>query len=205
MRTKTLLLGAAVAVAGISASQAQVYSVNAVGYVNVNIPIGFSMIANPLNTTNNTIGSLLTTVPNFANFLRWNGTGFDTATFIFGSWDQPQYTLNPGEGGFLNVDTAFTLTWVGDVMQGNLTNSIPAGFSVKASQVPQQGGVTSALGLTSLGVFDNLLKWNGNGYDTYTFLPGGTWDPSEPIIKVGEAFFLNAGGSTSWNRSFSVN
>jgi len=205
MRTKTLLLAAVVVAAGISASQAQVYSVNAVGYVNKNIPVGFTMIANPLNTTNNTIGNLLPSVPNFSNFLRWNGTGFDTATFIFGSWDQPQYTLNPGEGGFINTDTAFTITWVGDVMQGNLSNSIPAGFSVKASQVPQTGGVSSVLGLNSLGIFDNLLKWNGNGYDTYTVLPGGSWDPSEPVINVGEAFFINAGGSTSWNRSFSVN
>src|SRR5882724_2120301 len=38
MRTKTLLLIAAVAVAGVVASNAQVYSVNAVGYVNKSIP-----------------------------------------------------------------------------------------------------------------------------------------------------------------------
>jgi hypothetical protein len=205
MRTKTVILTAAVIAAGIGASQAQVYSVNAVGYVNYNIPNGFSLIANPLNTTNNTIGYLLQNVPNFCNFLSWNGTGFDTATYIFGAWDHPEYSLKPGEGGFINTDTPFTITWVGEVMQGSLTNDIPSGFSVRASMVPQAGGVTSVLGLTQLGTFDNLQKWNGTGYDTYTVLPGGGWDPSEPTFNVGEAFFLNTGGSASWTRTFSVN
>jgi hypothetical protein len=205
MRTKTVLLTAAVIAAGIGASQAQVYSVNAVGYVNANIPIGYTLVANPLNTTNNTIGNLLQNVPNFCNFLKFNGTSFDVATYIFGAWDTPEITLAPGEGGFINTDTAFSITWVGEVMQGNLTNSIPTGYSVRASQVPQSGGVSSVLGLSSLGTFDNLLKWNGNSYDVYTVLPGGGWDPSEPVISVGEAFFLNTGASTQWTRSFSVN
>ena len=48
MRTKTLLLTAALSAAGIATSMAQVYSANAVGYVNKLIPTGFSMIANPV-------------------------------------------------------------------------------------------------------------------------------------------------------------
>ena len=47
MRTKTLLLTAALAAAGVVSSMAQVYSVNSVGYVNLTLPNGFSMIANP--------------------------------------------------------------------------------------------------------------------------------------------------------------
>jgi hypothetical protein len=204
MRTKTLLLTVAAIAAGISASQAQVYSVNAVGYVNKNVPAGYSMIANPLNTTNNTIGALLTGVPNFSNLLKWNGTGFDVATFVFGAWDTPAVTLNPGEGAFINTETAFTVTFVGEVMQGNLSNPIPVGYSIRSSQVPQTGGA-SALGLTTLQAFDNLLQWNGTTYVIYTVLPGGGWDPSEPVITVGESVFLNTTAATSWDRTFNVN
>jgi hypothetical protein len=204
MRTKTLLLTAAAIAVGITASQAQVYSVNAVGYVNKNVPVGYSMIANPLNTTNNTIASLIPTAPNFCNLLKWNGTSFDVATYVFGAWDTPAVTLNPGEGAFINTDTAFTITFVGEVMQGNLVNPVPAGYSIRSSQVPQTGGA-NALGLTTLQAFDNLLKWNGTSYDVYTVLFGGAWDPSEPTIAVGESVFLNTTAATSWNRTFNVN
>ena len=53
MRTKTLLLTAFVGALGFTAAQAQVYSVNAVGYVNKSIPAGFSIVANPLNNGEN--------------------------------------------------------------------------------------------------------------------------------------------------------
>lgn len=51
MRTKTLLLSAAAVAAGVASLKAQsnVYSLNVVGYVNVNLPAGFNMIQNPLD------------------------------------------------------------------------------------------------------------------------------------------------------------
>jgi hypothetical protein len=206
MRTKTLLLTAAVFAAGLGASMAQVYSVNAVGYVNTRLTNQFTMISNPLNTTNNTIGSLLANVPDFSNFYRWNGGAFDIATFI-GGWDHPEYTLNPGEGGFIGIDPGslpFTITFVGDVMQGSLTNPIPAGYSIRSSQVPQAGGITSQLGLAALSDFDNLYKWVNDHYVIYTYVFGG-WDPSEPVLNVGESVFINASTSGNWTRTFSVN
>src|SRR5213075_206777 len=64
MRTKTTLLTAALVAAGALTSMAQVYSVNIVGYINLNIPKGFSMIANQLDTTpDNTLASVLPNPP----------------------------------------------------------------------------------------------------------------------------------------------
>lgn len=212
MNTKTLLLLGALGAAGMTSAVAQtnVYSVNAVGYVNVPLPTGFSLIANQLNSTNNTIGSLLAGLPNFSNFYKFTpGSGFDIATLVFGAWDKPAITLNPGEGGFVNVGSASSVTFVGDVPQGNLTNTALAGFSIRSSMVPQAGRIDT-LGLASaLSNFDNLYKWNGNGYDIYT-LTFGSWSlngsPSGvPTVAVGEAFFLNLNNPISWVRSFSVN
>jgi hypothetical protein len=112
--------------------------------------------------------------------------------------------LNPGEGVFINPGpTGFTNTFVGEVMQGALSNPIPAGYSLRGSQVPQAGDVT-ALGLTDdLANFDGILKWTGTAYESYT-LTFGNWTPSVPTLDVGDAFFVNAGAATSWTRNFTV-
>ena len=137
MNTKTLLLLGALGAAGMTSAVAQtnVYSVNAVGYINLTLPTGFSLIANQLNSTNNTIGSLLTGLPNFSNFYKFvPGTGFDIATLVFGAWDKPNLTLNPGEGGFVNLGSPGALTFVGEVPQGSLTNAAPkASLSARAT------------------------------------------------------------------------
>jgi len=205
MRTKALLLSAALLAAGLTGSTAQsVYSVNAVGYVNLSLPAAYSMIANPLNTTNNTLNALLSDAPNSSQVLKWNGTGFDVATFFFGAWDN-NFTLNPGEGAFILPNGPYTVTFVGEVMQGSLTNPIPAGYSIRASQVPQSGGLTTTLGLTQLENGSQVLVWNGSGYNVHTLF-FGNWDPTEPSINVGQSFFINAAGAgASWTRAFSVN
>lgn len=204
MRTKALLLSAALLAAGLTTSTAQtVYSVNAVGYVNLSLPAGYTMIANQLNTTNNTLSALLPDVPNFTQVLKWTGSGFNVATLLFGTWDQ-NLTLNPGEGAFINLGSAATVTFVGEVMQGSLTNPIPAGYSIRASQVPQSGGLTTTLGLSQLPNFSQVLIWNGSSYNVHTLL-FGNWDPAEPQINVGQSFFVNTASAVDWTRTFSVN
>jgi hypothetical protein len=74
MRTKTLLLTAALGALSSASLMAQVYSLNAVGYINVSCiggtSGGYTLIANQLNTTNNFISPLLDsqlgTNPSFA-------------------------------------------------------------------------------------------------------------------------------------------
>src|SRR5262245_59884539 len=133
MRTKTLLLSAALLAAGVAASMAQptVYSINAVGYVNLAIPGGLSMIANPLNASPNNDLSLLN-VEAGANFYLWN---FDIQDFIIytsiggATWlpdNGPANSFAPGGGGFIQLSGPTTNTFVGEVMQGSLANPIPS-------------------------------------------------------------------------------
>lgn len=202
---------AALLAATLATSVAQnVYSLNVVGYVNVPVEGGgtlgkYTMIANPLNTTNNTIGALLPNVPFTAQLYKYTGAGFDIATFL-GVWDNPNYTLNPGEGAIMLSTEPFTNTFVGEVMQGNLTNNFPAGFSIRASMVPQAGTLT-ALGFdgSALGIGDNVYQWNATAqsYDIFTYL--GIWTPSEPTLKVGESIWFNTAAPGKWVRSFTVN
>jgi hypothetical protein len=210
MRTKILVLTAVLSAAGVASSLAQVFSVNAVGYVNKVIPVGFTMISNPLDTSNNTLSALIPAPPLFSSFYKWTGTGFDIATFGPGGWDLPAITLNPGEGGFINTDTAFTNTFVGEVKQGGpgtpnatLSNPIPIGFSIRGSMVPQAANI-EALGLTNLSLFDSIYKWNGTTYTIYTLGVAG-WDPGIPTVEVAESLFINTSAAVNWTRNFNVN
>ncbi len=205
MRTKALLLAAAVAAGGLATAAAQtVYSINTVGYVNMVIPAGFSMIANPLNTTNNTLANLMPSAPAGTIVYKFTGSGFSiSAIDDLGEWSNPNLTLNPGEGCFVRSPVQFTNTFVGEVMQGNLTNSYPAGFSIRASQVPQEG-TASALGLVPPeGTFVYKLRPGGSGYDIFVTDDLG-WS-TEPSFRVGEAFWLRSPTPGVWVRQFSVN
>jgi hypothetical protein len=208
MRTKTLLLTAALAVAGTLSSMAQVYSVNAVGYVNVNVPPGFSMIANPLNASTNTITALFGAAPDGTVIYKFNpATGTYTSNLKdFGEWSIPNDTLVPGEGAFIrnNGTQPFTVTFVGEVMQGNLTNAIPNGFSIKSSMVPQSGQLDTVLGFPAVDG-DTIYRFN-NTTGTYTssVRDFGEWS-TNPVPAVGESFFVFKNGAATWTRQFSVN
>src|SRR5262249_54013841 len=140
MRTKTLLCAAALAAGVVSTmAQSNVYSLNVVGYVNVPTKGGgnFNMLANPLNNTNNALGTI------FAGFAqdgdqiyRWNSTIQDldgtipTYSSFSGTWT-PSATLAPGEGYFyLNAGVDKTNTFVGEVIQGSYNN--PHNFNASA-------------------------------------------------------------------------
>jgi hypothetical protein len=222
MRTKALLLAAAFAAAGVATSMAQVYSVNAVGYVNVNIDAGYNMISNPLNAADNTVGNLFKnitgTIPGGLKVFIFDAT---TGNFITVQYDDldakfipdidAARTLTPGNGVFVFNPTAtqLKLTFVGEVPQGPLSNPLPKGFSIKATQVPQEGK-PDVLGLPGT-AGDKVYRYNKTtkAYDTFTFddldlkwIP----DPGLPVIPVGEAFFLfRATSAGTWARTFSVN
>ncbi len=216
MRTKTLLLTAVLSAAGIGSSLAQVYSVNAVGYVNKTIPPGFSMIANPLNNTaanGNTVGVLFPSVPNGTTIFKFNESThlFEGNSYLFG-WSNPNVTLLPGEGAFINNPTAttFTNTFVGEVMQGGpgtpnptLSNPIPIGFSIRSSQVPQKGQLDTDLKFPAVNG-DSIFQFNNATglYEGHSYLFG--WS-SPPTNDIAEAFFVNKVAATTWTRDFNVN
>jgi hypothetical protein len=208
MRTKSILLAAAIGVASVASTMAQaVYSVNAVGYVNITFPTGFRMFSNPLLTANSTVAALFPTAPDGAQVFKFTPPGgYQISNFDIDAWDQPNLTIENGGGAwFRNPGAQFTQTFVGEVPEGApLNNAIVAGFQQKSSQVPQTGPISSVL-LYPAADGDQLFKFvNPTGYQIYNF-DIDAWSPSEPVIDVGDAFFLRrASTPTSWTRSFDV-
>jgi hypothetical protein len=216
MRTKTLLLTAALAAAGMASAMAQnVYSVNAVGYVNTVVNHGFNLLANPLKAGDDSINVLIPTANDQSVIYRFSGGRFlppFTYYTELPGWDPDNVNshLPTGDGFFLyNPGAAFTVTWVGEVEQGSpIHNDYPAGFSMKASKVPQQASL-SALGLSAPADQTSVYRFNSASQTYrptvtyYTELPG--WDPVDPVIDIAEGFWLNSPAAGDWTRTFSVN
>ena len=219
MRTKTLLLTAALSAAGIATSMAQVYSVNAVGYVNTTLLPGFNLVSNPLdNKAGNTIANLFGngiqgTVPDGLVVYYYDSAtdNFVTAIYTFGIFEPPNaasQVIPVGEGAFVfNPGTGnLTNTFVGEVAQGTASNqALPAGFSIKASTVAVAGTATELELPAQPG--DVIYKWDAVADSYVPFLAdpfGGGWAPS-PNIAVGEAFFLFKNAAGTWTRDFDVN
>lgn len=219
MRTKTLVIAAALLAAGVASSLAQsnVYSLNVVGYVNTVI-VGdakYTAVANPLDAEANTLGALLGSLPNGSQVLKYNPALSDYESYgkvAFGTgWTGggEAVSLAPGEGvliltpaGSANV----TNTFVGEVMQGSaLTVNLPAGYKMIGNMVPDSG-LVSDLGLVPPNG-SQLLKWDIGlqdfvGFGKVAF--GSGWTPSVPSIGVAEAFFVNAAEAYDWVRDFNV-
>jgi hypothetical protein len=210
MRTKTLL-AAAILAAGIATSMAQsnVYSLNVVGYVNKvydGASGGFHLIANPLKATNNTVAALFPNPPFFTYVYKYTAGSYETANGYLGAWDNPGQTLNPGDGAFLLIPSGenFTNTWVGEVLQGSLTNTLIPGLNLVGTKVPQAGGITAVHNLQPQ-FFDYVYQYQNHAYLTANgYL--GAWDFGEPNVGVAEGFwYLNAqAGDNVWVRNFSV-
>jgi len=234
MRTKTLLLTAAVLAVGLGASMAQsVFSVNAVGYVNVPLVHGYNLVANPLNGTNNLLSTIIPVAPDgtiLYHFNRATQTYFQADTYFNfdppdagwydGSFAPSTTVLAPGEGFFLKIPGANTnITFVGDVPQGGLTNTLVHNYGFYSSIVPQAGTLTS-LGFPTGAAADGMsyYSWNpvsqtyNQALTYFNFDPpdqgwyNSSFVPTEPSPAVGEGFLLlNPQPPTSWGRLFSVN
>jgi hypothetical protein len=226
MRTKTLLLIAAVGAAGVATSMAQVYSVNAVGYVNTVIPKGgFAMISNPLKAATNTVNALFQPVPpGFQVFVYTPGKGFDVGTFddlegAFLPATVGNATVLPGQGVFAkNPTTAdVTITFVGEVPQGHLVTPLVVGLQIVSSQVPQAGTAadlglphTTAGGLTAGDQVYQFLTSdpvaaNNQKYYVSTFDDlEDNYLPALKSLAVGEAVFVKVAKANSWTRDFTV-
>jgi len=211
MRTKTLVLSAVLGAAGLVSSFAQVYSVNAVGYVNVAIPAagGWRLVCNPLDagTGNNTIAKLIPNATESTFLYKYSNGSYEPPNiFEGGEWSSPNQTLLPGEGAFVKSGGAFTITFVGEVAQGAASNKqLATGFNMTGSLVPQAGKLSTDLKYVA-DEGDFVYQWDnaGNTWKAPSIFEGGEWT-AEPTLEVGEAVFIKAAAPRTWNRNFSVN
>lgn len=184
--------------------------------------------------TNGTISTVVgTNIVSGTTVLVWNGAGYDTLAWgspgrgQAATWTlegttptaDPTYPLNVGEGFFINDPTDTNMLQTGVVMQGTLVNPYvrPAGtYSLVSSIVPIAGDITTNLNYQpSSG--DTILTWTGSGFNTYAYGSPGRGQPAvwtlegttpvqqDPVLSVGQGFFLNPAVNNTWTEVFTNN
>jgi hypothetical protein len=220
---KTLLIAAAAFAASVISSQAQVYSQNIVGYVNVPLVSGYTVLANQLDYdgtgTNNNVGTVFGT-----NLLAgtivyaWQPTleGYVSASWINskgtlkwnGNTNAVNAALNEGYGVFISSPGTNNVTLVGTVIQGTNIIALATGYNFVSSVAPIAGGLTTTLGYAPQ-VGDHAYVWNptSQGYTGASWINSkGTlkWNPSEPQLSVGGSAFIQTISAETWTNGFTA-
>jgi hypothetical protein len=228
MKAKALLL-ATILTSGLatSTSFAQVYSVNAVGYVNQYVPAnGLNIVSVPLNGTDNNLNTTLplpngydgTTIyrfdvptQNYLDPISWiEGFGWFSAS-------DPAPTVNPGEGIWVQnvASTRLDITFVGEVPMGTLQNVLPGGNNLKllASMVPKDFKLSELCPRDG----DTVYIWDPEKQkykDPVAYIDGFGWfsaNPDDPgpdgyTIPPAIGFWLQGTGAACvWTQTFSLN
>jgi len=198
---------------GGSGGGANSYSANAVGYVNLKLPPGLSLIANPLIHPDNSIAYWFSTAPDGCQIYKLDPTGnYEVATFdgLQQQWSNPGLAIPLGVGFyFYNPSaTTYTVVFVGEVAQGQLINPLPAGISTKGSLVPQFGSINTLHHIPGepgdqIQVYINDLA-GGGAYQSSVYTAGEGWVP-DLILQVGQGFWIEKQNSQDWVRGFFVN
>jgi len=229
MRTKTIILGAAIIAAGALSSMAQsnVFSLNTVGYYNVQLTNGFTLMANQLDLdgtgTNNTLPSVFgTNLPNLTKVLAFTPAGtFVSSTYIAashsftGATNTVKAGLQPGYGVFVQLPAGPvpTLTIVGNVLGTNgVTNTFATGYgtglTILSSKVPVAGGVSTNLGFVPAANLDTAQQFNSASQSYFAkhswLSASSSWTGGQPSLRVGEAFFFSAHVAGNWTQNFII-
>ena len=187
-----------------------VVSVNIVGYVNLDLPPGLSLLANPLYYTNNSVAFWMPNMPDGCQVYKLTpSAGYEVSTFdaLAGTWSNPELDLPIGAGfHFLNASTqTLQLRFVGEVQQGELINPLPAGVSLKGSLVPQFGSINTLHGIPGeagdeLRFYVNDLQGGGEFQSSF-YVDGIGWVPDRSL-GVGEGFYAIKQHAQDWVRIF---
>jgi hypothetical protein len=228
MRTKTILLSALLGALGSVSVHAQnVYSLNAVGYINVTLSPGFNIVSCPLyvldgnGNVDNTITNLLGPNTN-GQYKKWQIYGWDGAYIqdsgTPGGWAAGgTQTINPGQAVWIenpsNITT--TVTFVGTVPTGPITNAIYPGFNLISSVVPASGDIIT----NSIMAFTNSVTPTKKD-QVYTYNPltsnftqySASGSPAsfavDPILpSVGGGFWYESASTATnyWVEDYTVN
>jgi hypothetical protein len=193
-------------------AEGSVISENIVGYVNVALPWGMSLIANPLWQTNVTLRFLFPSAPDGAQVMKFVNGDYVTSVYSASAagWIGPNFELPVGEGFFF-VNPArdtFTQTFVGEVRTGSLTNPLPAGVSFKGDMLPQAGSINTIHGIPGQAgdiIFIFLNEGEARGrYLRSTFSASeNAWVP-DLELGVAQGFWIQKRNAQDWIRFFSI-
>ncbi len=182
-------------------------SANVIGYASISLPPGFSMIANPFDSSSS-VGEMFKKWPEGTTLHR-----FDTRQFRLvenaiksGKWSDPNEKMLRGVGAiFFNPTSEYKMaSFVGEVCQGNLSAPIPSGFSLRGSLTPQAGNLIDDLGFPiAEGDVIHLFDRERQKYVLHPYA-NGRWTAGQPVLGIGEAFWVAKTESRNWTQTLMI-
>lgn len=227
MRTKALLgMAALAASAATCVAQSNVYSLNIVGYVNVDLVKGYNLVSIPLKPSDGNYNITNTIVmpagTDSSTLFKWTGAGYsgNTPQWIedspgVGQWfsDAPM-TVDLGEAVFINATAAGKITFVGEVATGALANTLAAGYNAVGNKVPS-ATPWPGKDVGNDSDFINIWvpatqSWYGDwtyiakaGTDPYGWTLDGITFADGPALTPGQGvFYFNKGTAINWTQNF---
>jgi len=177
-----------------------------VGFQVRQVPAGYSMVSCPFEMSDNRVPAAFDGAPDFTGVSKWDDS---TQAWRINSkgpwgWVDRLMTADPGEGLVVNTTSAFELRFWGRVQQNCPKKPVGRQLSVHGSMAALSGGVWSALKFP-VANGENIYRMTGTdgSYTIYTYW-NNTWSPSEPIIGLGEAFWVNKDKPTTWRQNYSA-
>jgi hypothetical protein len=178
---------------------------NVLGYLSITLPPGFSMIANPLQATTNTVDKVFKDWPDGTTLNK-----FDTQLFRLAEnevkssqWTNPSESLMPGEGAiFFNPTSDYrSVCFMGEIPPPDLSIPIPSGFSMCSSPVPHSGSLIEDLEFPiANGDVIHVFDRDKQQYALYPY-ENGNWTAGAPTLSVGEAFWVAKTEPGTWTRA----
>lgn len=188
-----------------------VITVNVVGYVNLYLAPGLSLIANPLYHTNNDLSFWLPTAPDGAQVFKYTeGGSFELSTFdaVAGTWSNPRLQIPIGVGFYFSNPSSetFQYTFFGEVLQGTLVNHLPAGASTEGSLVPQSGSINSVHNIPGepgdeIRTYTNDQQGGGSYNISIFSASANAWVP-DIGLGVAQGFWIRKENAQDWVRVF---
>ncbi|MDB6122360.1 MAG: hypothetical protein JWQ71_1353, partial [Pedosphaera sp.] len=168
----------------------------------INVPSGYSLIANPLDQGNNTLTDVFPNMVGGASLTIYSRTSCDvTNTYTydsgFGGWldagffpiDPDSVIFAPGAGAFLyNPGPPTTITFRGTPHVPVLPVTLACGSGHSYILSCQTNVLGTYENITGLPAREGarLERWNGSGFTAYTF-NDDSWSPAVPSVNIGES------------------
>jgi hypothetical protein len=199
----------AVLAPGAALAQSGTNYLNVVGYVNLDLPAGYSLIADPLLDVANDLNSVLSNTPEGSVFYEFDNASsqYEAATNFGGVWSPVDNALVPGGGGLLFLPAETVVTFVGEIHQGDIDRHIPAGFSILSVPIPGVFNLTNSLFHFPVEQGETIYRYDNDAgqFMVSTYANGQFNPPGIAMPNVGEAFFVLRGTAVDWTFNFVVN
>jgi hypothetical protein len=183
----------------ITARAQTAFSINAVGYVDVQLNSGSNLVANPLNAASNTMRYLWPRLPDGSSFLSWNAQvqAFDSTNQYSAAtgWSNPEQVFVQPEAGFLVVSEPVKISFHGEPWQfasGPGCLSYPPNTSFSGWFPPGTCGICEPEACPPFGDGTVVSKWDAvfQVYFDYIYFGGFGWVPSDPVLTAGHGYRL---------------